>query len=44
MKRNLKLAVFSLIGVQAIHSVEEYIYGFYEVFPIFKFYRETLQI
>ncbi|MFQ5892633.1 MAG: hypothetical protein ACE5HW_07555 [Candidatus Methanofastidiosia archaeon] len=44
MGRNLKFAVFSLIAIQAIHSAEEYIYGFYKVFPIFKFYKETLQI
>ncbi|MFQ5892378.1 MAG: HXXEE domain-containing protein, partial [Candidatus Methanofastidiosia archaeon] len=44
LDKNLKLAVFSLIVVQAIHSIEEYIYRFYEFFPIFKVYQKIFQI
>ena len=37
----LKLAVFLLVLIQALHSIEEHIFRFYDQFPIFSFYDKT---
>ena len=36
----LRLAVFLLILIQVFHSIEEYMFRFYDQFPVFRFYTK----